>query len=143
MNSHRGVAKPLGTAAAVILLAALSAPVILASWSVVGTGSAAGTAAFMPAGAEPVGSVSGSSVAVRWPAVTLSNGAPVAGYMISRFNSVTGAAATVGPGCSGVITTTTCTELLVPAGTWVYADTPVQVSWTGGQSPASAPIVVP
>lgn len=142
MKVWRGVAVVIETTAVLIVLASLSAPTILAAWSAAGTGPAAGAAATMPAGGQPVGSASGSSVAVRWPAVTLSSGAPVAGYLISRTNAVNGAAATVGPGCSGLITTTTCTELSVPTGTWLYFDTPVQLSWTGGQSPASAPIVV-
>lgn len=90
-----------------------------------------------------MGAASGTSVSVRWPAVTLSNGTPVAGYVIRRFDALNGAEATVGPGCSGVVTTTICTELSVPAGTWVYTDTPVLLSWTGGQSSATAPIVVP
>ena len=97
----------------------------------------------MPTGAAPTGSATGSSVTIRWPAVTLSNGAPVGGYVISRFNALDGSAAIVGAGCSGVVTTTTCTEQSVPAGSWIYTDTPVLLSWTGGASPASAPIVVP
>ena len=97
----------------------------------------------MPAGVAPTGSATSSSVTIRWPAVTLSSGAPVAGYVISRFNALNGSAATVGPGCAGVVTTTTCTEQSVPSGAWIYTDTPVQLSWTGAASPASAAIVVP
>ena len=119
-----------------------SAPAVLAAWSALGTGHAGAAAATMPAGGQPAGSATGSAVTVRWPAVALSNGVPVAGYVISRFNAINGAQATVGAGCSGLITTTTCTELSVPPGTWIYTDTPVQVSWTGGASPASAPIIV-
>ena len=96
----------------------------------------------MPTGVAPTGSATGSSVTIRWPAVTLSSGAPVAGYVISRINALNGSAATVGPGCAGVVTTTTCTEQSVPSGTWIYTDTPVQLSWTGGASPASSAIVV-
>ena len=121
----------------------LTAPAVLAAWSASGAGRAGAAAATMPAGGTPVGSASGTSVTIRWPAATLSNGAPVAGYVIGRFKSLNGAAATVGPGCSGVVTTTTCTEQGVPSGTWIYTDTPVQLSWTGTPSPASGPIVVP
>jgi hypothetical protein len=92
----------------------------------------------MPTGGQPAGSATGGSVSIRWPAATLPNGIAVAGYVVRRFNAVTGAAATVGSGCSGVVATTTCTELSVPLGTWVYTDTP-KLSWTGGQSPDSAP----
>jgi hypothetical protein len=70
----------------------------------------------------------------------LPGGASVGGYVIRRFNSVTDVQAAIGSACSGVVTTTTCTETSVPPGTWFYTDTPVQVNWTGGTSLAS-PIV--
>ena len=44
----------------------------------------------------------------------------------------------MGSGCNGVVAATTCTEQSVPAGTWVYTETPVQLNWTGGASPDSA-----
>jgi hypothetical protein len=96
----------------------------------------------MPSGEQPTVSASGSSITVRWPAAALANGVDVAGYTISRYNSSTGAVATVGSGCSGVVAATTCTEVNVPAGSWVYTDTPAQVNWTGGQSAESAPVVI-
>lgn len=121
----------------------LAAPTALAAWASSGTGQGGAAGATMPTGVAPTGSATGSSVTIRWPAVTLSNGAPVAGYLISRFNALNGSAGTVGPGCAGVVTTTLCTEQSVPSGAWIYTDTPVLLSWTGGASPASAPIVVP
>lgn len=131
----------------VVLLAApvalLPASAALAAWSAAGSGSAAGAAAVMPSGAAPSGSVAGTSVTVSWTAAQLSSGAAVAGYLISRTNANTGAPGTVGAGCSGVVTSTTCTEQSVPAGTWVYTDTPVQLNWSGGASPSSASLVVP
>jgi hypothetical protein len=113
-----------------------------AAWSANGSGSGAGAAAVMPAGTAPHGTVSGTSVTVTWSAATLSSGSAVAGYVISRYNATTGTQATVGAGCSGVITTTACTEVGVTGGSWVYRDTPVEVNWTGGQSPDSAPVTV-
>ena len=130
------------TAAAVLLHVGPAAPVALAAWSATGHGNAAARAVTMPTGGQPAGSASGGAVTIRWPAVTLSNGVPVAGYVINRFDAVSGAKATVGAACSGVIATTTCTEQSVPRRSWIYTDTPVQLSWTGGQSPGSAPIVV-
>ncbi len=125
-----------------IPLMLLSASAAGAAWSAPGAGSAAGAAATMPTGTAPAGTVAGAAVTVTWSAAQLSSGAVVAGYLISRFNADTGAPATVGAGCSGVITTTTCTEQSVPSGTWVYTDTPVQLSWTGGASPQSPPVEV-
>jgi hypothetical protein len=96
----------------------------------------------MPTGSTPSGSALGSSVTVSWTAVTFMDGVAAAGYIITRYNEVTGTAGTVGSGCTGIVTTTTCTENSVPSGTWIYIDTPVEINWTGGQSPGSAPVVV-
>jgi hypothetical protein len=95
----------------------------------------------MPAGLRPAAAVSGSDVTLRWPAAVLPNGTSVAGYVVDRFDA-SGRAVTVLASCAGTITSTTCTEHNVPAGTWTYTDTPVQQGWTGTPSPASAPVVV-
>lgn len=125
-------------AAALILPAALAAtPAALAAWSPAGSGSGGAAATTMPTGDAPAGSASFTTVTISWTAVTMADGAAVQGYVISRYNSVNGAPATVGSACSGIVTTTTCTETSVPAGTWVYTDTPVEQGWTGGASPAS------
>ncbi len=97
----------------------------------------------MPAGGQPSASASGSSVSVRWPAAIFPDNKTVAGYIIHRFDAASGTQATVGAGCSGTVTTTTCTELNVHAGRWIYTDTPVQDNWTGTKSPASSPVTVP
>jgi hypothetical protein len=114
----------------------------MAAWSLAGAASAAGAATVMPTGSTPTGSVRGASVTLDWSAVTFPSGAAVAGYVINRYSSVTGLPATVGSGCAGVITTTTCTETSVAAGIWKYTDTPVQANWTGEQSADSAPVTV-
>lgn len=102
----------------------------------------AGAAAVMPTGTAPTGRAAGAAVTINWSAAEFQNGAAVAGYVVNRYDASTGTTETLGAGCSGVVTTTTCTEQSVPAGTWVYTDTSVQMTWTGGQSPASARIVV-
>lgn len=121
---------------------AVAADPALAAWSGSGAGSAAGAATIMPGGQAPSGNATGASVTVQWPAATFPNGAPVAGYIVRRYDFATGAQATVGPGCSGTVTSTSCTETAVPAGTWVYTDTPVQDSWTGTESSASPAVSV-
>jgi hypothetical protein len=118
------------------------ASVALAAWSTQGQGNAAGAATVMPNGTAPTGAAVSASVTITWTAAQFPNGAAVAGYVINRYNATTGAPATVNAGCSGVVTTTTCTEQSVQPGTWVYTDTPVQLTWTGGTSPDSAPVVV-
>ena len=99
-------------------------------------------AAGLTAGQAPAATASGSSVAVSWPAATFPDGAPVAGYIVRRYNAATGGQETTGAACSGTITSTSCTESAVPAGSWVYTDTPVQANWTGTGSPASASVTV-
>ncbi|HEY6474858.1 MAG TPA: hypothetical protein VIY26_18340 [Acidimicrobiales bacterium] len=126
-----------------VCLSFAPASAAFASWSATGAGSGAGAATVMPIGAAPAGLVGGTSVTVSWVASTLPGGSPVAGYVVNRINAVTGVPATVGSGCSGVVAATTCTEASVPAGTWVYTETPEQLSWRGGTSPDSPSIVVP
>jgi hypothetical protein len=120
----------------------MATPASLAAWSATGPGGAAGAADSMPTGAAPSGSATNSQVTISWTAAKFPNGTAVAGYVIKRYNATTHALATVGSGCAGVVAATTCTEQSVPPGTWVYTDTPVQLSWTGGTSPDSAPILV-
>ncbi len=129
-----------GALALAVALAPLSPA--LAAWAGSGAGSGAGAAAVMPTGATPSAAAAGTSVTVSWTAAPLAGGT-VAGYQLSRFSAVNGAPATVGAGCSGVVTATSCIEQSVPAGSWVYAETPVQGNWTGGRSPDSAPVAVP
>ena len=129
-------------AAVFLLVLTAEAPDAVAAWSANGNGGSGAAATIMPTGFQPVVRVSGNSVTVRWPAATLPGGTPVSGYLIARYDAASGAAATVGPGCGGVVTATTCTELNVPSGTWVYSDTPIQANWSGPASPLSAAVPV-
>jgi hypothetical protein len=96
----------------------------------------------MPVGNSPAVAVTGSDVAVRWPASTFPNGAAVEGYIVQRFDAATGQQATVGGTCAGAVTSTTCTDTTVPAGTWVYTVIPIQGGWTGGASSPSPAVTV-
>jgi len=113
-----------------------------AAWTCSGTGSAAGLTATMPVGSQPTAGAAGTTVTVTWPAVDILAGTPVQGYVVSRTNADTGGPGSVGSGCSGVITTTTCTDTGVPPGDWEYFITPVQDSWTGSTGPPSATVSV-
>jgi hypothetical protein len=146
MTRSRLLSRPSRLVAGALLTAcsalALTLPAA-AAWSSAGGGTAAGSATVMPTGTAPSGGAAGDAVTISWAAADMSNGTAVQGYVIHRYNASTGAMAVVGPSCSGVVTSTTCTESSVPPGQWVYTDTPVQDSWTGGQSPQSSPITVP
>jgi hypothetical protein len=115
----------------------------LAAWSLPGSGFGAAAAATMPSGTAPTASVSARSVTLNWTAANMSNSTAVAGYVVNRYSTINGTKATVGSGCSGVIAATTCTELNVPAGTWYYTETPVQLSWTGTESTPSNTVTLP
>ena len=118
----------------------LLTPQAQAAWSDGGTGPATSLAYTMPTGGQPTAAASGTSVSLRWPAALFPDGRSVAGYVIRRFDAVNGSEAMVGASCSATVTITTCTELNVPAGTWIYTDSPVQDNWTGGPSAPSAPV---
>ena len=111
-----------------------------AAWS--GSGIVAGQvqAATMPGGSAPTVSVIGHSVTVTWTAGTVL-GQSVTGYTVKRYNGA-GVAQAVGAGCSGKLTTLTCTESSVPSGAWTYTVTPSLDSWVGAESPASAAATV-
>ena len=96
----------------------------------------------MPAGNVPSGTAAVGSVTVTWTASTFAGGAPVPGYVIRRFNSVTAAEAPVLSACSGIRSGTSCTESGVPIGSWKYTVTPAAGSWRGTQSAQSAAVVV-
>jgi hypothetical protein len=108
-----------------------------ATWTSSGSGAASSLASTMPNGSQPSVSASGSSVSLTWAAALFPDNLSVAGYVIKRYNT-NGTAVTVGASCSGEVSTTTCTELNVPPGTWIYTDTPVQDNWAGGESPGAS-----
>lgn len=95
----------------------------------------------IPVPSAPVGVAVGNTVTVSWTPITLSGGQPVDGYVVERLDTL-GVTATVLSACDGVVTTTTCTESAVPAGTWQYRVRGVRGSWSGAASALSAPITV-
>ena len=125
---------------AVILAACVVPGAAFAAWSGNGTVTGQVQAATMPAGSAPTVSASGHSVAVSWTGRTLL-GQSVTGYTVKRYNA-SGAAQTVGSGCSGTIIALSCTESSVPAGTWTYTVTPLLYAWLGSESAASSAVTV-
>lgn len=124
-----------------LALVATSTPA-LAAWSASGTGTASALADTMPTGGQPTASVAGANVTLQWTNAQFPSGQSVAGYVVYRANATTGAPATVGSGCSGVVAATTCTEDGVPAGQWVYRIAPVQHNWSGAEGSPSSTVVV-
>ena len=135
-----------------LLLAAVLALTLtaasFAAWNSQGNGPAGAAATTMPPGGPPIATVDpstngapGTSVTLSWPAATLANGTPVAGYTIIRYDQ-NGTPQTTGASCNGLVASTTCSEQNLPVGTWTYTDTPVQQNWAGTASPASSPVTI-
>lgn len=81
------------------------------------------------------------TIAVSWSASTMA-GAPVAGYRIKRYATVSGAESAGGGTCAGSVAATSCTETGVPFGSWRYSVTPVHQSWTGSEGSLSLSITL-
>jgi hypothetical protein len=114
-----------------------------AYWSVdsVPGGNGASAVASVDQGARPTAAAAGGTVTVSWAASTLSNGDPVTGYLVSRYDASTLAPATVLAGCVGTVIAVSCTENVVPTGSWVYSVTPVVgLSWRGLESLKSSAV---
>jgi hypothetical protein len=105
-------------------------------------GHAASNAVTVNQGAKPTTTVTISSVSISWTATTMSDAAAVDGYVITRYDQ-SGVAQTMLSNCTGTRTTLTCTENLLPDGTWRYSVTPVYAAhWRGPESPLSDPFVI-
>lgn len=128
-----------------VLVLSLFGSVAWAFWTTdvtPGSRGASGAASVNPASTPSV-TVSGRTVTVNWQATTLSNGAPVTGYVVKRYDANTLAPQTIGTGCQFTVTTTVCTEDRVPAGRWVYSVTAtVGTNWRGQESVKSSPVTV-
>src|SRR5919205_1152276 len=96
------------SAVAALVLAGPSA----AAWSGSGSGTGGVRATTMGSGNTPSARAPllSTSVTVTWSASSYGNGATVQGYVVKRYNAVTGSAATVGASCNGIRSGTSCTE---------------------------------
>jgi hypothetical protein len=131
------------TVVAAVLGVLLGAVPASAYWSAASTPESSGSAraATVAQGATPTATVSDrNTVALTWPATTLSTGTPVSGYAVTRF-SQTGVAQAARGGCAGTLAAPSCTETAVPDGVWSYAITPrFSANWTGPASARSVPV---
>ena len=113
-----------------------------AAWALTRSGSSAAQAKTLGAGNTPNVSASGRRVTVSWTASSWTTGGAVPGYVIRRYNAITGVGTNALNGCAGTITALTCTESSVPTGSWRYTVTPAAANWRGPESAKSAVVVV-
>ena len=130
-----------GTVIAISLAGTFTASVAWAFWSAgsLPGGNTTSTAATVAAGNTPTAVAAPTAVALNWAASTLSTGTAVSGYTVQRYDSTGAVLQVTGTGCSGLITTTSCTETGVPAGQWRWSITPrFATNWTGAESAKTA-----
>lgn len=96
----------------------------------------------VPAGEQPTTSVSGRNITVSWTASAFDDGTAVTGYVVHRYDAATDVENTVGAGCTGVLTTLTCTENAVAPGTWYYTIAPRAYAWIGPEGLQSANVAI-
>jgi hypothetical protein len=112
------------------------------AWVLMRSGSGAAKAKTLGSGNAPSASVSGRRVTLSWTASSFTTGGAVPGYLVRRYNAVTGVGQGAANGCSGTITVLTCSESSVPAGSWQYTVTPAAGNWRGPESAKSALVVI-
>jgi hypothetical protein len=113
-----------------------------AAWVLVRSGSGSAKAKTLGSGNTPSASNSGHRVTVSWAASSFTTGGAVPGYVVRRYNAVTGVGQGAANGCSGTITALTCTESSVPTGSWQYTITPAAGNWRGPESAKSVVVVI-
>jgi len=113
-----------------------------AGWTKPSSGSSQAKAKTLGAGNAPTTTVAGHKVTVRWTASSYAEGGNAAGYLIKRYNAVTGVVQTIGSACNGTIAALTCVENSVPTGSWQYSVTPATANWRGPEGAKSTTVVV-
>lgn len=123
---------------AVALVISWGAPAASAYWQTLSSNNGGAGADAIVAVAAPTASTSAGAASVSWAASTTAAGRPVSGYTVARYSSVTGGTkVAAGGACAGTVTALTCSEAVLPAGTWYYTVTPVLAAWAGPESARS------
>jgi hypothetical protein len=113
-----------------------------ASWNSSAGGSGRVSAITIGPGNAPTTTVSGRTVELSWTASTMSSGAAVGGYVITRYDSAGSSQQTIVSGaCAALVSGTSCSETATPAGTWQYSVTPAYGDWRGPESPKTSATV--
>lgn len=133
----RGKIRVAGVMAAALVIS-WGAPAANAYWQTLNSGALGATADSILAMAVPTASASAGAATVGWAEGSTAAGRPVSGYTVARYSSESGGIKVdAGGACAGTITTLTCSEAALPAGTWYYTVTPVLSLWAGVESARS------
>jgi hypothetical protein len=113
-----------------------------AAWISSAGGSGRASAITVNPGSAPTATISGRTVQLTWTASTMSNGAAVGGYVITRYDSAGSSQQTIVSGtCAALVSGTSCLETATPPGTWKYSVTPAYGDWRGPESPKTSATV--
>jgi hypothetical protein len=142
----RRKARIAGVVAAALVIS-WGAPAANAYWQTLSNNSGGARADSVLGVAAPTASAPAGAGSVSWLASTTAAGRPVSGYTVARYSSATGGTkVAAGGACAGTvttpITTLSCSEAALPAGTWYYTVTPVLGSWAGPESARSVGVFV-
>jgi hypothetical protein len=134
-------ARVAGVVAAALVIS-WGAPAANAYWQTLSSNAGGARADAILGVAAPTASASAGAASLSWAQSTTAAGRPVSGYTVARYASATGGIkVAAGGACAGTvttpITTQTCSEAALPAGTWYYTVTPVLGSWAGPESARS------
>ena len=134
--------RPLGRSLPRVLLVLAivlgNAGTALAYLSTAGAGTALATAATIVGPSNVTTSQTGTNITVSWNAATLSSGSPVQGYRVSRSDGASVCGSPV------LVTTLSCTDSAVPAGTYTYTVTAIYNTWDAtGTSAATTVLTAP
>ena len=113
-----------------------------ATWISSAGGSGGASAITVNPGSAPTATISGRTVQLTWTASTMSNGAAVGGYIVTRYDSTGSSQQTIVSGtCAALVSGTSCSETATPPGTWQYSVTPAYGDWRGPESPKTSATV--
>ena len=130
-----GRVRNTSSAAALAVVALLVTASAQAAWTATRTGAAYSHATSVGQGVTPTATkVTGKDIRLTWTAATLTNGAGVGGYLVRRYNALTGTEVAITANCSGTIAALTCTESNVAKGSWQLTVTPLLANWRGTES---------
>jgi hypothetical protein len=137
----------IAVAATAALAISCGGPAASAYWQTLGSNDGGARADTILALGAPTATASAGGAAVNWAQGSTAGGRAVSGYTVARYSSaIPDAKVAAGGGCAGTIsaplTTLSCSEAALPAGTWYYTVTPVLGSWAGVESARSGGVVI-